>query len=414
MKKLLCRVLPFLTMFIIATGSVIVSCATTPSMNNDTSISLNVGRSMNGDFSTIWVFDEIRSVIIVNMEDRSRKIELTRDEWGYNRVTTELSILREIPYQEYVASIEGNVLFPHTFILNNLEEEEALAVILDDRLAIAGYDYSFEPENNQLVFRNDVNLKKNPWCISYQTPEGSSMLGEWEPDEQDKIDYLMAEHQNRYLNSWYDRQDSFWFFKTVRKDSDPDRINQKPELEKRSASPEELKQIKSNTVSVMKYRGQESFKTLTKELGFSASLPDHISIENSKIELSIFTKTIEEYASKGDIIRKLDVYYTSDRVSKNPDIMLEILLSPVNIDNELEKKPDFLIKEDTVNLGLPVQRSREWAMRTYTLNEEPEVISMTSWNWSDRTVNYSVSGDTSDEELYEDFIRQIIIMRQNL
>ncbi|MBI9108692.1 MAG: hypothetical protein JEZ04_18245 [Spirochaetales bacterium] len=212
MIKSICRVLPFWAMFIIATGSVIVSCATTPAINNDTSISLNTGRSMNGETYTLWVFDEIQSVIIVNLVDRSRKIELACGEWSYDPATTELRILKEIPFQEYVASIEGNVLFPHTFVLNDIEEEEALAVILEDRLAIAGYDYSFEPENNQLVFRNDVNIKNISWCISYKTPGGSSMSGEWEADEQDKIEYLMAEHQKRYLDSWYDRQDSFWFF----------------------------------------------------------------------------------------------------------------------------------------------------------------------------------------------------------
>ena len=401
-------------MFVLVTGSVVVSCTTAPAINKDTSISLNAGRSMNGEIYTIWVFNDIQSVIIINLDDRSRKIELTREEWKYDPKTTELRILKKIPFSHYLAGVDGNVVFPHTFVLNDIEEEDALAVILDDRLAIDGYDYSFELETSRLVFRNDVNLKNIIWCISYHTPGGGSMLGEWEADDQDKIDYLMAEHRKRYLDSWYDRQETFWFFKTPAAGSDPDRTAQPPELENRRATSEELEQMKSAPVSVWKYRGQTKFTALSKEVGFNVHLPDIINSENPDKKLSIFTKNIEEYAFKGDLVRKMHVSYNTDQEGMDPAVMHEIILSPEPQDRSSEGNKDFLIDEETVNLGLPVQRKREWAMRIHALDEEPEIIRVTSWSWTDGSVYYSVSGDSSDEELYRDFIRQIIISRRKL
>ena len=123
MKKTICRVIPFFAMFIIAVGSVVVSCATASAINDDTFISLNAGRSVNGKTYTVWVFDEIKSVIIVNLDDRSRKIELAGDEWSYDPSTTELIILKEIPFSNYVATVQGDALFPTSFVLTDIEEE---------------------------------------------------------------------------------------------------------------------------------------------------------------------------------------------------------------------------------------------------------------------------------------------------
>ncbi|MBI9108691.1 MAG: hypothetical protein JEZ04_18240 [Spirochaetales bacterium] len=172
--------------------------------------------------------------------------------------------------------------------------------------------------------------------------------------------------------------------------------------------------MKSIPVSVWKYRDQENFKSLSKELGFSTTLPDFINIEKSSTELNIFTKTIEEYAFKGNLVRKLHVSYNTDELNRNPDTRFEIILSPDRDDNEFVENSNVLINKETVNLGLPVQRTREWAMRIHALDGEPEIARVTSWSWSDDSVYYSVSGDTSDEDLYQDFIRQIIISRQNL
>ena len=125
------------------------------------------------------------------------------------------------------------------------------------------------------------------------------------------------------------------------------------------------------------------------------------------MELKIFTKTIEEYAVDGDLMRKLHVSYTPGN-NMGSERMFEIVLSPENCCDGYSDEAEFIIDEETVDLGLPVQRTREWAMLTRAMDEEPEVISLTSWNWRSGKIDYSISGDTAEEALYRDFIAQII------
>jgi hypothetical protein len=271
-------------MFILATGSVVLSCATAPTAkaaNRDAKIEVNTGPLQGGKLYTTWVFDRIQSVMIVDVSDRSRKIELAQKEWGYDPATTELTILREIPFKDYFAHIEGSQSLPHAFVLNEIKDETDLLVIISDRLAIKGYDYTFNEKESRLTFRNDVNLKESDWSIQYSTPYGGAMLGEWKPENADRMSYIEAEHRRRWLDSWYDRQTAFWFLDDARGEwkANP---NQPPALIRRAASPKELADMKSAPLNVVKFRTETKDQELSREIGFDARVPRLLSVESPR------------------------------------------------------------------------------------------------------------------------------------
>lgn len=195
MKKSVYSAIPFLLMFILATGSVVLSCATAPSAKSasrEDKLSINTAANLDGRLYTTWVFGEIRSVMIVDEGDRSRKIELKAEDYRYDPASTEITLLRALPFKNYFASIEGTESLPHTFVLNGIKDEEELMVIISDRLAIAGYDYAFDRSDQtppgastlRAVFRSGVapshrnGNEKGPVC-RYETSPPHNSLFHW-------------------------------------------------------------------------------------------------------------------------------------------------------------------------------------------------------------------------------------------
>ena len=398
MKKRLFRILPFLGMFILATGSVVLSCTTT-SIRDDSSIDLNINCSVDSEIFTAWVLKDIQSVIVVDESDHSRKIELTPDEWLYDYDTTELLILREIPFQEYFAKIEGRHTVPHSFVLSGKADDDLL-IIIDNRLAIEGYDYSIDTQTNHLVFRTGIDLKNTEWYIRYRTQEGGVGLGEWSAENQDQISYLEAEYQRRFLESWYDKQDSFWFFDNSGTPTEP------PNLVKRKATSEELAAMKSYPMSVWKMRLDSDFSELSKEMGFDISLPKEINVDNPSILFKLFSKRIEEYCDNGKLLKRLHVMYENGKVISDNYKLIDIEISLLQ--RKEEENPDHLIDESAIDLGTPVRRTRQWGIVTQHPDEKPKIKSLTSWSWSNGSVNFNVSGESSYEEIYQVLIHEII------
>ncbi len=405
MKTAVYRVLPFLFILLLSTGSVFLSCVTTPlshSVGSDYTY-VNTGETEDGRIFSTWVFSGIQSIVIVNIDDRSEKIELSSDEWEYNPETTEITIKKEISFTDYIVHAEGKGVTPDTFILNDIKPESDLLVILDSRLAIEGYDFTRDISGKKLIFRNDVDLKKTDWLIQYSTDTGGSSIGEWKPENQDQMSYIQAEHHKRVLDAWYDRQDTFWFLEYSEKSGN------KPFPVKRKATAEELSAFKSLPVSVIKYRTGTPYKDLNLELGFNTSFPDTVFIEDLSEKFVLSGKMIEEYAEDGELKRKLLVFY--DNKTSTDNITVELQLNGSNSYAEREK-PEWLIEEKRINMGLPVSCSTQWSMLTTELDEMPKVVKTTAWTWSDDSIIYSVTADSSREDLYRLFIMEIIASRQ--
>jgi len=418
MKKTISCVIPFLFMFMLATGSVVLSCATGPAskpLAEDAKISVNTARTPDGKSYTTWVFDSIQSVMIVDTNDRSQKIELSPKEWQYDTLTTELTLMKAIPFKDYIASIEGKQALPHQFVLNGIKDKTALLVIICDRLAIEGYDYDFNADNNRLTFRKDVKLKDADWSIEYSTQYGGTMLGEWKPENDDRLSYLEAEHQKRWLDSWYDRQTAFWFLDDTRSDAWKANRERPPELIHRAATAKELADMKAEPMNVVKFRTDTKDKDVTRELGFDSFVPKKLVMESPREEFPLFCRTIEEYSNNGMLAMKLHVVYddASGKVLGQyvMDITMEKSGNEPGSDASNAKKNVWLINEETQDLGLPVRVVRRWGLKTSDMEAMPTVTAFTTWTWSDKTVRYQADGESANDVRSTELIRQFIAVR---
>ena len=409
MKKSVYSAIPFLLMFILATGSVVLSCATAPSAKSasrEDKLSINTAANLDGRLYTTWVFGEIRSVMIVDEGDRSRKIELKAEDYRYDPASTEITLLRALPFKNYFASIEGTESLPHTFVLNGIKDEEELMVIISDRLAIAGYDYAFDRATSRLTFRNDVRLKDTDWSIQYSTPFGGTMLGEWKPENEDRLSYLEAEHRRRWLNSWYDKQEAFWFLDEARKDEWLKDRNRSPALIRREATAKELADMKAVPLSVMKFRYKATDASMTREVGFDARVPKTLS------QFTLAWRTIEETSESGVLVRRLDVMYEDGSAEGIDQYVLNIRLEKFAEASVEQEKVDWPIDEETVDLGVPVHVVRQWGTQSTDIAEKPTVVKYSTWTWTDGTVGYQAGEESANDERTAALLRQFIAARK--
>lgn len=417
MKKEILSILPFLCMFFLATGSVVISCATVPATTaakRDEKISVNTGITPAGKIYTTWVFDRIQSVMIVDESDRSRKIELTRNEWNYDPSTTELSVLRAIPFKDYFANIEGSPSLPHTFVLNEIKDEADLMVIISDRLAIESYDYIFDAKASRLTFRNDANLKESDWSIHYTTPYGSAMLGDWKPENSDRMSYIEAEHRKRRLDSWYDKQTYFWFLDETRMGEWKSNPEQTPSLIRRAATPKELAEMKSEPVNVVKFRTDAKDPDLAREIGFNARVPEMLGDATTQGTFPLAWRTIEEHTRDGVLERKLDVVYEDGSGKGLSQYIIEITMELTAISMTEHQNTAWLIQEETMELGLPVHVIRRWGLQNSDISAKPTVIKFTTWTWTDGTVRYEANSDSENDSRTAVLLSQFIAARKRL
>jgi hypothetical protein len=408
LNKNILKALPFLGMFILATGSVAVSCATAPDSGKsprEEKISVNAGPALDGKIRTTWIFDRIQSVILMDENDHSRKIELSSNEWAYIPETTELAINKKVPFASFIARVDGFRTNPETFILEGLTDTESLLVIMSDRLAIDGYDYTFDTGTKRLTFRNDVRLKDSDWSIQYDTNHGGVMLGEWKPESADRMSYLEAEHRKRRLEDWYDRQTAFWFLDVTKIDEWKANRDRPPELVRRAATSEELAKMKAEPVPVIKFRTGVKDAELSRELGFDARVPGKLG-EKGVSEIGLFWKTIEETSRNGNLERKLDVMYGDE--TKNGLDQYAINITVEKTGTQEKADTEWLIDEKTLDLGLPVHIIHLWGTQTSGLDERPTVARFSAWTWSNGDVHFSATADSANDERTASLIQQFI------
>lgn len=409
MRKTVHAAIPFLLMFILATGSVVLSCATAPSAKpagREDKLSVNTAANLDGKLYTTWVFGEIRSVLIVDDGDRSRKIELKAEDYRYDPTSTEIILLRALPFKSYFASIEGTESIPHAFVLNGIKDEEELMVFISDRLAIEGYDYAFDPATSRLTFRADIELKDTDWNIQYSTPFGGTMIGEWKPENDDRLSYLEAEHRKRWLDSWYEKQEAFWFFDEAGKDAWSKDRTQSPALIRRAATAKELADMMSAPLSVIKFRYKATDASLTREIGFDARVPKKLS------QYALAWRTIEETSENGVLVRRLSVMYEDESAKGIEQYVLDIRLEKSARGSGEPEKVDWLIDEETVDLGIPVHVVRQWGTQSTDIADKPTAVKLSTWTWTDGAVRYQASEETVNDERTANLLRQFIAARE--
>lgn len=410
MKNNISKLIKFLGILVLLGAEcVLMSCATSPEINSNTFVSLNTGKNSEGKIYTTWVFRDIQKVIVINSSDYSEKEVLSPGDWKYDNTTTELFLLNNNTYPDCIITVKGNIRIPNTFIFNDIDGDSDFLVVFENRPGIEGYDYNFLKESKSLVFRNDLILKEGDWYISYSTVNGMGSISDWKPENLDRLAYFEAEHRKRYLDSWYDTQEAFWF---LDQEKEPGKQETKPLLVKRKATPDELIRMKSCPVSVLKYRGLTEDSELKKELGFDVSLPEIIYTENPRKEFRIFSRTIEEYPSSGVIHKKLNVFYEDENSDSSGISMINITLSPLSSDSGKTEKAEWIISEKEINLGEIVGKTELWAMQTYGIDEKPELVKLCSWKWADKSAEFLIEAESSEEEITESFIMEIIKARK--
>lgn len=205
MKNHILKTVAFICMLLLSTGSVFLSCVTAAPEKRRTSDAIavvNTGKDDEGKIFSGWVYQHISSVMLIDDSDRSRKIELSSEQWRYNQSTSELELHLSIPFDDYIVHMEGEPLHPQQCVLHGIATTmDDLLVILDGRLAIEDYDYRISESGDRVVFRDDIDLRKHDWFIRYATQTGAASMGEWKPDDRDRLAYIEAEHSRRVLDA---------------------------------------------------------------------------------------------------------------------------------------------------------------------------------------------------------------------
>lgn len=228
MKKIL-KLVPFATVLLIMLGS--VALAKMIHSKNAVSFHVNTGLDKNGEIHTIRIFDSISSVLIIDMNNHSKKLKINQGEYVYDGKTTKLTLKNPFPFDNPVIHIEGKITQPESFCLYDFSgTADELLVLLDGREAIENYEYTFSQENRTLVFRNDIHPESDGlFHIMYKTEDGEThSFGNWGKKDGDRL----AELQ--------------WKWMTKSKNAPP---------------------------MVMKDRSDVSNRKLSKEVGFSVLLP---------------------------------------------------------------------------------------------------------------------------------------------
>lgn len=228
MKKIL-KIIPFIAVLVIILGS--VALAKIIHSKKAGTFHVNTGPDRNGEIHTIRNFESINSVLIIEMNNHSRKRKISQDDYFYDDKTTKLIFKDPLPFDNSVVHIEGKISQPESFCLYDFSgTADELLVLLDGREAVENYEYTFSNESRILTFRNDIHPETDGlFYIMYQSADGEThSFGNWGKEDKDKL----AELQ------WK------WMTKT------------------QNAPP-----------MVMKDRSDVSNRNLSKEVGFSVQLP---------------------------------------------------------------------------------------------------------------------------------------------
>lgn len=382
----------------LALGSVVVSCATDPrtvrSAGKAEPVDLNTGPDLQGRVFTTAILSSIRSVIVIDSADLSRRVELKEGGWNYDAESTEMTFSEPLPFKESVVHVEGMSDRPNTFVLAGLKEGGDVFVVLGDRLAVEGLEYTLE--GRTLSFREDLDLEKEKYHVGFDTEDGSFCFGNLALSENDRFAYLEAEHRGRSLKAWYASQKEFWFLAPPARAGDP------PALVKRPPTPEERARMEGEAPSVLKLRMGVSDRKLSRELGYRVSLPKSVA------GCDLWSAFVEEDSLDGRLRTRLNVLYRDTEEGGSVDGRVVSLYLEKNSPVREPEEPEYPVSEETLDLGTPVLLRHEWGQMSFSQEGRPEVVLLSDYRWDGDGVRYSLSGAASEDSFYKVFIREWI------
>ncbi|MBR5965404.1 MAG: hypothetical protein IK015_04750 [Treponema sp.] len=187
MKQIL-KALPFVAVLAMLLGSVFF--AKTLHSKKSGRFHVNTGSDKNGEIHTVRKFVSISSVVIIDMNNHSKKRKIPPSEFSYNTETTQIIFANPLPFENSVVHVEGTIARPEKFYLHDFSgTAESLLVLLNGREAMENYEYTYSPEARTLTFRNDIQPESDGiFFIMYQTQDGQThSFGNWCKKDGDKL-----------------------------------------------------------------------------------------------------------------------------------------------------------------------------------------------------------------------------------
>ena len=314
-KKSFLSAIPFLLVLAFLVSSVLISHRS----RAKNILNVNTMADSKGEFHSVRVFDSISSVVAVDRDNHARKKEILPSQYSYDRATTRLTFSEPLPFSDAVIHIEGKIAEPEQFFLHDFaESSKDLLVILGERLAIEEYEYTFDEKTRLLTFRSDIHPETDGnFHIAYESEDGSHhSFGNWKEKELDTLSELQ----------WQ------WLHKT-----------------------------KGVPMFVMKQRQNQSDRELSKEVGFSVSLPK----AKSKRDGTFLVETMEENEKCLHIQRWFD----------EEGLMIECSANDFGL-------PERLESEEEIEIGkLRVKKQRILGTQTDSLEKEPTDIPLVQYRW---------------------------------
>lgn len=411
MASFLKKLAPFLVMLGLLVASIVVSCATLSPAGNAVRISMNTGAGADGRVHTAEVFDRIDAVVAIDPADHSRRTALRPGDWRYDSATTEIMLERPCPFRNPVFHVEGWSTGPRRFMLGHGIDDEDLLVIVGDRLAIEGFDYTWNPAAGLLSFRRDLDLAQEKYLISFRTRDGGmSSLGDLDPGS-DRTAYLQARHQAAQWKRLVASGSSFPFLEKVPGGGTPHVVM-------RPLTPEERGAWASLPVEVLKFRHGVSDRALGAETGFDVRLPRQVVLPSETARFADDRIIVERMSVDGTVVRRLCASCRfpsgggdgSGSAAFDADL-LEVTISASPFPPPDDRELPFRTGVSTVDLGAAVERISCWGIRTGEA-AGAEAVLMDTWRWSVNGVYFEVTDDEAHRERDEAVIRGIIAWRK--
>ena len=327
-KTRILSALPFLAVLALLVGAVLTRRALRS--RTDDALGVNTMADADGEVHTVRVFESISSVMAIDRDNHSRKKEIPAAAYSYDSETTLLTFKEPLPYADTVVHIEGKVRQPEQFYLHDFGGDSGdLLVILGERIAIEDYEYTFDQASRLLTFRSDIHPETDGsgnFHIGYETENGAHHgFGNWKEKDYDTLSALQWQH-----------------------------------LHKTQGAP----------MLVMKMRNRRSDRQLSKEAGFSISLPK----TRSKLDGTFIVESMEDNEKRVTVQRYFD----------KEGLMVEA------------RKDAFAPSEKSLSTeeirfgGLSVQKTRVIGTYTDSLRKEPTEIPLAQYDWQKDGTFYQI------------------------
>lgn len=402
MKSIVRSTAPFLVMLVVALGSVVVSCTTLDraGAGGGEPFYINTGMDAEGRVFTTQVLARIDRIILVDQADKSRRTEMKPGEWTYDPSTTEIVLARPSPYRNAAFHVEGRAEEPSRFVLHDFQGcEEDIFIVVGRRAAIRDFDYSWDGSRTTLTFRGDLDLEKEKYMIRFDTSKGAYSMGNWEPDDDDQLAYLEAQHRTQMIRRWYRSHDADYFLDPSTPKGD------KPRLVLRPRTAEENREIENLPVTVMKNRHRATDEAVSKEVGFDVRTPKVMESGGGGPAIRSLGKTVVETSVSGRLSWSVSDYY-----DVAGGVLLEMSGGPSEERGPVDER--FVIAHETIDMGLPVARTLLWGTQG-DLYGEPDVVRLLEYAWQDHGVRFGMMVDEAEGGTAERMIRAIVAYRRN-